>query len=187
VLAPARRWRESAITGVAVAQPRNAIQLSKKQSWLRFRDGAGSTITAAKREDHLDTVGQGEVKVATHHAGENPNKPKTLIYSCSGCSNLAQTANDIALRLHRNGLAEMSCIAGVGGNVKSLVKIASSGRPIVAIDGCHLHCVKSCLQHHDIAPDVHYTLTELGARKRMKSDYDAADFEHFYQMVLADI
>jgi len=137
--------------------------------------------------NYLDTVDQGEVKVATHHAGEIPNRPKTLIYSCSGCSNLAQAANDIALRLHRDGRAEMSCIAGVGGNVKSLVRIARSGRPIVAIDGCHLHCVKSCLQHHDIAPDVHYTLTELGAKKRMKSDYDTADFEHFYEMVLADI
>jgi uncharacterized metal-binding protein len=122
-----------------------------------------------------------------HHAQDKPDRPKALIYACSGCSNLAQVANDIALRLHRDGQAEMSCIAGVGGNVKSLVRIARSGRPIVAIDGCHLHCVKSCLQHHDIAPDVHYTLTELGARKRMKSDYDVEDFEHFYEMVRANI
>ena len=49
----------------------------------------------------------------------SPNLP--LVYSCSGCSNLAQLANDLALRLDRDGLAEMSCIAGVGGDVPALV------------------------------------------------------------------
>ncbi|WP_317850995.1 MULTISPECIES: putative zinc-binding protein, partial [unclassified Pseudomonas] len=40
-----------------------------------------------------------------------------LVYSCSGCSNVAQLANTVALRLDRAGLAEMSCIVGVGGHV----------------------------------------------------------------------
>lgn len=39
-----------------------------------------------------------------------------LVYACSGCSNVAQLANTIAVRLDRAGLAEMSCIAGVGGD-----------------------------------------------------------------------
>lgn len=47
---------------------------------------------------------------------------KPLIYSCSGCSNVAQLANSLAVRIDRAGLAEMSCIAGVGGDVKPLVK-----------------------------------------------------------------
>ena len=50
------------------------------------------------------------------------NSQKPLIYSCSGCSNVAQLANQIAIELDREGLAEMSCIVGVGGNVKSLIK-----------------------------------------------------------------
>ena len=39
-----------------------------------------------------------------------------LVYSCSGCSSAAQLANHVALRLDRAGVAEMSCIAGVGGD-----------------------------------------------------------------------
>lgn len=74
-----------------------------------------------------------------------------LIYSCSGCSNLAQLANTLAVRLDRAGIAEMSCIAGVGGDVKSLVKKAQSARPILAIDGCHLHCVKACLERQQLS------------------------------------
>lgn len=59
-----------------------------------------------------------------------------LVYSCSGCSNVAQGANRLAVRLDREGLAEMSCIAGVGAGVFPIVRIAKSGRPILAIDGC---------------------------------------------------
>ncbi len=45
-------------------------------------------------------------------------------------------ANHLAVALDRKGLGEMSCIAGVGGCVPKLVRIAKSGRRIVAIDGC---------------------------------------------------
>ena len=64
-------------------------------------------------------------------AGRKKNLP--LVYSCSGCSSAAQMANHVALRLDREGEAEMSCIAGVGGNVPNLVKISRSGRPICAL------------------------------------------------------
>jgi uncharacterized metal-binding protein len=58
-----------------------------------------------------------------------------LVYSCSGCSSAAQTANAIAIGLDRRRVAEMSCIAGVGGDVPRLVRTATSGRPVVALDG----------------------------------------------------
>ena len=86
----------------------------------------------------------------------DPSLP--LVYSCSGCSSAAQLANHVAVKLDRRGVAEMSCIAGVGGDVPYLVKIAKSGRPIVVLDGCALVCVKSSLARHGIAPDRHYQL-----------------------------
>ena len=61
---------------------------------------------------------------------------KPLVYSCSGCSSAAQMANYLAIQLDRIGIAEMSCIAGVGDNVKKLVRTAQSGRKIIVIDGC---------------------------------------------------
>lgn len=82
-----------------------------------------------------------------------------LVYSCSGYTPIAQFANDLAVTAHRTGLAEMSCIAGVGGNVPSLVSKARSGRRIVAVDGCPLHCVKHCLQRVGIEATLHVTLT----------------------------
>ena len=110
-----------------------------------------------------------------------------LIYSCSGCSNNAQLTNDVALALDKTGQAEMSCIAGVGGGVKNLVKKAQSGRVIVALDGCQLHCVKGCLAQHDISPTLHYTLTEHGIKKQNQTEYEENDFETIKSTVLNDI
>lgn len=95
-----------------------------------------------------------------------------LVYSCSGCSSAAQTANAIALRLDRSGAAEWSCIAGIGGDVKPLLKLAQSGRAIVAIDGCALACAQRCLERHELQPTLHYALNEHGVAKRPHTDFD---------------
>ncbi|MFP5430334.1 MAG: putative zinc-binding protein [Gammaproteobacteria bacterium] len=106
-----------------------------------------------------------------------------LVYSCSGCSNVAQLANTLALRLDRAGLAEMSCIAGVGGDVPALVRKAASGRRILALDGCQLHCVKNCLARHGVAPDDHVTLNAFGVRKRYGEDCTTEEAEQLLEEV----
>ncbi|OIQ74925.1 DGC domain protein [mine drainage metagenome] len=98
-----------------------------------------------------------------------------LIYSCSGCSSAAQAANYIALKLDREGEAEMSCISGVGGNVAHLVNIARSGRPILAIDGCALACTLHCLSERGVAADFHLQLQEYGVKKRYHADFDSGE------------
>ncbi len=100
-----------------------------------------------------------------------------LVYSCSGCSSAAQMANYIAIRLDRRGLAEMSCIAGVGGDVPKLVRIAKSGRRIIGIDGCALACVRNCLARHDVAPTDYHLLSDHGVKKRYQADFDTDEAE----------
>jgi uncharacterized metal-binding protein len=95
-----------------------------------------------------------------------------LVYSCSGCSSAAQLANHVALQLDRRGVAEMSCIAGVGGDVPSLLKVAKSGRPILVIDGCPLECAKKSLERHGVVPNEYVQLAEQGVRKRFHADFD---------------
>ncbi len=97
-----------------------------------------------------------------------------LVYSCSGCSSAAQMANEVARQLDRREVAEWSCIAGVGGDVPSLVKRALSGRPIIAIDGCPLQCVKACLARHHVQPTKHYLLHEHGVKKKLHAEFDPA-------------
>ena len=97
-----------------------------------------------------------------------------LVYSCSGCSSAAQMANQLALWLDRSGEAEMSCIAGVGGDVTGLVRTARAGRPILALDGCVLHCVSACLARAGVRADAHLTLSDYGVAKRRHADFDQA-------------
>jgi len=96
-----------------------------------------------------------------------------LVYSCSGCSSAAQMANLLAVRLDRDGAAEMSCIAGVGGGVTGLVATARSGRPILALDGCPLKCVSACLSRAGVTADIHLVLSDYGVKKRRHADLDA--------------
>ncbi len=108
-----------------------------------------------------------------------------LVYSFSGCSSAAQMANHVAVRLDREGVAEMSCIAGVGGNVRSLVRKASdaaeAGRDIVAIDGCVLSCAKASLAQRGIVPTRHVQLAESGVRKQYHADFDRGQADAVFE------
>ena len=110
-----------------------------------------------------------------------------LIYSCSGCSNIAQLANRVAIELDRDHVAEMGCIAGVGGGVEPLVRKAKSGRAIIALDGCPLHCVKNCLSQQGIESTHHYTLTDHGIKKKFHMEFIPTDVSRIKTMVIDDI
>lgn len=110
-----------------------------------------------------------------------------LVYSCSGCSSAAQTSNDVAIGLDRRNLAEMSCIAGVGGDVPKLVKVAKSGRPIIAIDGCALACVKHTLARHGVEPAVWHELSKYEVEKVYGADPDPANVDKVLEIVANSI
>lgn len=97
-------------------------------------------------------------------------KCKPIVYSCSGCSNLAQMAHNISLTLDGDGIAEMSCVAGVVGKIEPIMAMAKSGRPIIAIDGCGLGCTKACLDKSGIKTDHYFKISDLGFEKRDKWD-----------------
>ncbi|GAE24846.1 hypothetical protein JCM9140_805 [Halalkalibacter wakoensis JCM 9140] len=107
-----------------------------------------------------------------------------IVYSCSGCSSAAQTANMIAVKMDRENVAEMSCIAGVGGDVKPLVKMAKSGREIIAIDGCMLSCCKSSLSRHEVKPKHHFVLSDFNIPKLMGKDPNPELFSNAYSQIL---
>ena len=111
--------------------------------------------------------------------------PLPLVYACSGCSSAAQLANHLAVRLDRGGEAEMSCIAGVGGGVKPLVRTAQraaqEGRPILAIDGCVLACVRASLAQVGVRASHELRLHELGVRKVQHGDFDPEQAEELLQ------
>ncbi|RAN77123.1 zinc-binding protein [Bacillus sp. SRB_336] len=102
-----------------------------------------------------------------------------LFYSCSGCSSAAQMANHLVLKLDRESVAEMSCIAGVGG-VTGLVRTAQSGRRILALDGCVLKCASACLANAGVVADTHLVLSDYGVKKRQHADFNLTEAHQVY-------
>lgn len=121
----------------------------------------GVTMAAQKKQ----LTNYATAKVDKAHQAEKP-----IVYSCSGCSNLAQMAHNISVNIDGDGLAEMSCISGVVGKVEPIMALAKSGRPIIAIDGCELGCTKACLDASDLDSHYYFKLSELGFEKRSKWD-----------------
>lgn len=132
------------------------------------------------------SVDVGETDIGSE-AVRRSRREQPLIYACSGCSSAAQLANAVAVRIDREHHAEMSCIAGIGGDVPALLRVARSGREIVVLDGCPLQCAKSCLDRHGIAIARHHQLDAYGVKKIQHGSFDPAQADEVYQRVMHDL
>ncbi len=94
-----------------------------------------------------------------------PGKPATVVYACSGCSDAGELADRIARQLSRDGAARMSCLAGIGGRVKSLVATAEKAGRILVVDGCPLNCARHTLRLAGFQNVDHLELHKIGIRK----------------------
>ncbi len=94
-----------------------------------------------------------------------PGKPATVVYACSGCSDAGELADRIARQLTREGAARMSCLAGIGGRVKSLASTAEQAERILVVDGCPLNCAAHTLKLAGFQKFDHLELHKIGIRK----------------------
>ena len=95
----------------------------------------------------------------------SPEKPATVVYACSGCSDAGELADLVARRLAHQGAAEMSCLAGIGGRVKPLMNKAAKAKKILLVDGCPLNCARHTLELAGFNQFEHLELHKLGIRK----------------------
>ncbi|MGB9004371.1 MAG: putative zinc-binding protein [Candidatus Aminicenantales bacterium] len=89
----------------------------------------------------------------------------TLIFACSGASDVGGIADLAARKLTGEGLGNMFCLAGVGGRVSGIMKSTESAERILAIDGCPLDCTKKCLEEAGYKNYLHLQLAHLGMKK----------------------
>ena len=107
----------------------------------------------------------------------------TLIFACSGSSNVGQITNSVALRLAREGHGTMSCLAGVGAHLIGFVVPAKDCDRLVVLDGCDHCCALKTVEHVEAKPHVYVNLTELGFMKRHGVLADEAEIERAYAHV----
>ena len=87
------------------------------------------------------------------------------MFACSGAADVGAIADQAARKLARDGAGKMYCLAGLGGDVKSIVDTTRKASAILAIDGCGVECVKATLDRVGIKEYSHMKVTDLGLEK----------------------
>jgi Uncharacterized conserved protein len=123
----------------------------------------------------------------TDTATADPAKSEPLVYACSGASNLGQLTSEIAIRLDRAGLAEMSCAEAVGIEAGAPYAAALSGRPLIAISGCPLACADRLLAEHGVTVASSIQLEKRGVLKAKHVSVEGQDNERIYDEVVSEL
>ncbi|MHB0958137.1 MAG: putative zinc-binding protein [Pirellulaceae bacterium] len=89
----------------------------------------------------------------------------TLVFACSGSADVGEIADHAGRKLNADGVGKMSCLAGIGGRVSSLMEIARGAEVILAIDGCPLQCARNTLETAGFTKIEHVCLSDLGMEK----------------------
>lgn len=93
-----------------------------------------------------------------------PPEARTLIFACSGGSDVGELSDRVARQMAKCGRAKMFCLAGVGAHVNSMLASTQAASKIIAIDGCPVLCAKKTLEHAGFSP-VAFNLKEMGFEK----------------------
>ena len=176
-----RRLKQSASTSSSASQGYSSLLGS---GWSVVKSSAGTTGTA-----HYANAANGGVAQSSSAAGYKPLPVNDLNISArywlvGALNTLVQALPSGATVGVGNDYVK---IAGVGGDVPKLVKLATSGRPILALDGCPLECVRNSLQRHAITPTRHYQLHKYGVKKRNHQDFDPEQAAAVLEHIQADL
>ena len=87
-----------------------------------------------------------------------------LIYACSGAADVGEIADRVARRLRADGVAPMSCLAGVSAGLSGYVQSVKGVDVNITIDGCKTACAKKTLEKIGVTP-ISYILTGFGLVK----------------------
>ena len=89
----------------------------------------------------------------------------TLVFACSGATDVGAIADGAARQMTRDGVARMFCLAGIGGRVNGILETTRAAEKILAIDGCSADCVKHCLELAGFTDFEHVRVSDQGMEK----------------------
>jgi len=88
-----------------------------------------------------------------------------LVFSCSGAADTAEIADRAARKVNRTGEGKMYCLAGVGGDVETIMNNTRAADRLIAIDGCDSDCAAKLLRKAGFEDFNHIRITDLGFEK----------------------
>lgn len=88
-----------------------------------------------------------------------------LIFACSGAADVGEISDKAARKLTKDRAGKMFCLAGIGGRVEPIMSATKSASQVLAIDGCGMDCVRSCLEQAGFENFRHLRITDMGMEK----------------------
>lgn len=110
-----------------------------------------------------------------------------IILACSGASNVGQLANEVAKELSDGNGFKMSCVAGIGAHVPTIVDTAKAARKVVVIDGCPVTCGKKAADLAGVCIHDHFIITELGIKKSYNLDIDTVTISQITERIRSSL
>lgn len=102
---------------------------------------------------------------------------KTLVFACSGGSNVGQLSNEAAKKLDQEGVGSFFCMAGIGGGLGGFVSKSREADATIVIDGCDLGCVKAAFEREGVPISKYVVITDLGIEKGHHFNLEEAQIE----------
>jgi uncharacterized metal-binding protein len=94
------------------------------------------------------------------------NNTKTrLVYSCSGCADVGEIADQVSRKLTRDGYGTMTCLVSISAGISGTIALAKGADENVAIDGCSVACARKTLENIGVKPTDAYILTDMYLEK----------------------
>jgi len=88
-----------------------------------------------------------------------------LMFCCSGAADTAEIA-DLAVRdLHKAKDARMFCLAGIAGDVETIVVNTQAANRMLVVDGCDSDCAEKTMRKNGFNNFIHFRVTDLGWEK----------------------
>lgn len=92
-------------------------------------------------------------------------RSNTLIFACSGGSNVGQLSNEAAKRLDQEGCGSFFCLAGIGGDIAGMIGKSKEAANTIVIDGCDIGCAKAAFDRAGLKMGKYVVITDLGIEK----------------------
>ena len=88
-----------------------------------------------------------------------------LLFCCSGAADTAEIADRAVRSLHKGQVARMFCLAGIAGEVETIVENSRGAVGMVLVDGCDSDCAKRTMERAGFGDFLHVRVTDLGMEK----------------------
>jgi uncharacterized metal-binding protein len=85
-----------------------------------------------------------------------------LVFACSGASDVGHLTDLAAREMTKRGVAQMFCLAGIGGRVSGIMASTEAAAGILVLDGCPLDCGRRTMEQAGFKNFVHLRVTDLG-------------------------